>query len=153
MTALQQLLGIELPIIQAPMAGVQAGAMAVAVSNAGGLGSLPAAMLSLDALRQELTLVRAQTDKPFNVNFFCHQPPPPDAPAEAAWRAALASFSPSTLWTSSTIKPIQTLPRIIGMPILETISMPSENDGAQKTTRIMVNVSQSIPARIPIFQR
>jgi hypothetical protein len=58
-------------------------------------------------------------------------------------RAALASFSPSTLWTSSTIKPIQTLPRIIGIPIFETISMPSENDGAQKTTRIMVKVSQA----------
>lgn len=89
---LQQLLGIELPIIQAPMAGVQAGAMAVAVSNAGGLGSLPAAMLSLEVLRQELTTIRAQTDKPFNVNFFCHTPPEPDAAREAAWRTTLAPY-------------------------------------------------------------
>ena len=69
---LQQLLGIELPIIQAPMAGVQGSALAVAVSNVGALGSLPCAMLSLDTMFHELTAIRAQTSKPFNVNFFCH---------------------------------------------------------------------------------
>ena len=89
---LQQLLGIELPIIQAPMAGVQDHRLAVAVSNAGGLGSLPAAMLSLEALRSELTALQAQTRKPYNVNFFCHTPPTPDATREAAWRAALAPY-------------------------------------------------------------
>jgi nitronate monooxygenase len=89
---LQQLLGIELPIIQAPMAGVQGSALAVAVSNAGGLGSLPCAMLTLDDLRKELTAIKAQTDKPFNVNFFCHTPPEPSAKREAAWRAALAPY-------------------------------------------------------------
>lgn len=89
---LQQLLGIELPIIQAPMAGVQGHALAVAVSNAGGLGSLPCAMLGLDALRHELAAIRAQTSKPFNVNFFCHAPPVPNAAREAAWRAALAPY-------------------------------------------------------------
>lgn len=89
---LQQLLGIELPIIQAPMAGVQDHRLAVAVSNAGGLGSLPAAMLSLEALRTELTALQAQTRKPYNVNFFCHTPPTPDAAREAAWRAALAPY-------------------------------------------------------------
>ena len=89
---LQQLLGVEFPIIQAPLAGVQAGALAVAVSNAGGLGSLPAAMLSLDVLRHELTSIRAQTNKPYNVNFFCHAPPEPDAPREAAWRTTLAPY-------------------------------------------------------------
>src|SRR3954471_18099102 len=89
---LKQLLGIELPIIQAPMAGVQGGALAVAVSNAGGLGSLPCAMLSPDALRRELAVIRAQTAKPFNVNFFCHAPPTPSAEREAAWRAALAPY-------------------------------------------------------------
>jgi nitronate monooxygenase len=50
---LQALVGVELPIIQAPMAGVQGSALAVAVSNAGGLGSLPAALLSPEALRRE----------------------------------------------------------------------------------------------------
>ena len=89
---LQQLLGIELPIIQAPMAGIQASAMAIAVSNAGGLGSLPAAMLALDVLRNELAAIRAQTDKPFNVNFFCHTPPVPDAAREAVWRDLLAPY-------------------------------------------------------------
>jgi nitronate monooxygenase len=88
----QSLLGIELPIIQAPMAGVQGSALAVAVCNAGGLGSLPAAMLSLDGLRQELAAIQAQTEKPFNVNFFCHLPPTPDPQREAAWRATLAPF-------------------------------------------------------------
>ena len=89
---LQQLLGIELPIIQAPMAGVQGSALAVAVSNAGGLGSLPCAMLSLGAMRSELATIKAQTGKPFNVNFFCHAPPTPHAGREAAWRTALSPY-------------------------------------------------------------
>ncbi|MBM3224005.1 MAG: nitronate monooxygenase [Candidatus Tectomicrobia bacterium] len=89
---LQQLLGIELPIIQAPMAGTQGSALAVAVSNAGGLGSLPCAMLSLDAMRHELEAIQAQTTRPFNVNFFCHVPPTPSSAREAQWRAALAPY-------------------------------------------------------------
>jgi nitronate monooxygenase len=89
---LQRLLGIELPIIQAPMAGAQGSALAVAVSNAGGLGSLPCAMLSLDALRNELAAIKAQTGKPFNVNFFCHAPPAPSSEREAAWRATLSPY-------------------------------------------------------------
>ena len=89
---LQRLLGIELPIIQAPMAGVQGSAMAVAVSNAGGLGSLPCAMLSLDAIRNELAAIKAQTGKPFNVNFFCHAPPAPSSEREATWRAMLSPY-------------------------------------------------------------
>jgi nitronate monooxygenase len=89
---LRQLLGIELPIIQAPMAGAQGSALALAVSNAGGLGSLPCAMLTPDALRAELAAMKAGTRKPFNVNFFCHAPPAPSAEREAAWRAALARY-------------------------------------------------------------
>ena len=92
MMNLQTLLGTELPIIQAPMAGVQGSALAVAVSNAGGLGSLPCAMLGADAMREELTTIRAQTTRPYNVNFFCHTPPVPDDAREAAWRAALAPY-------------------------------------------------------------
>jgi nitronate monooxygenase len=92
MMALEQLLGIDLPIIQAPMAGVQDSALAVAVSNAGGLGSLPCAMLGLDALRDELVALRAQTEKPFNVNFFCHATPTPSAEREAAWRSTLSKY-------------------------------------------------------------
>ena len=89
---LQELFGIELPIIQAPMAGVQGSALAVAVSNAGGLGSLPCAMLELDGIRRELAAIRAQSTKPFNVNFFCHAQPEVDAERDAGWRAALAPY-------------------------------------------------------------
>lgn len=74
------------------MAGVQDHALAVAVSNAGGLGSLPCALLGPEAMRKELAALKAQTTKPFNVNFFCHTPPTPDAGREAAWRAALSPY-------------------------------------------------------------
>ena len=86
------LLNIDLPIIQAPMAGVQASALAVAVSNAGGLGSLPAAMLTLDNLRSELQAITAQTTRPYNINFFCHTPPVPDAQRDTTWHAALSPY-------------------------------------------------------------
>ena len=89
---LQKLLGIDLPIIQAPMAGVQGSALAVAVSNAGGLGSLPCAMLGVDAMRKELAAITARTTKPFNVNFFCHTQPEPSIEREAIWRAALSPY-------------------------------------------------------------
>ena len=92
---LRQLLAIELPIVQAPMAGVQDSAMAVAVCNAGGLGSLPGAMLSSDTLGIQLAAIKAQTSQPFNVNFFCHTPPAANAAnaqREAAWRAALDPY-------------------------------------------------------------
>ncbi len=89
---LQELVGVDLPIVQAPMAGVQGSALAVAVSNAGGLGSLPCAMLDPASMRRELAAIRARTDKPFNVNFFCHRPPEPGAEREAAWRLALAPY-------------------------------------------------------------
>ncbi len=89
MNALLQRLGIALPVIQAPMAGVQLSALAVAVSNAGGLGSLPCAMLAPEVMRKELDALRAGTANPFNVNFFCHEPPVPDAAREAAWRESL----------------------------------------------------------------
>jgi nitronate monooxygenase len=92
MTSIHNLLGIELPIIQAPMAGVQDSALAIAVSNAGGLGSLPGAMLPPDSLRTELAALAAGTSRPFNVNFSCHTPPPPDPRRETAWRQALRPY-------------------------------------------------------------
>ena len=88
----QELIGIELPIIQAPMAGVQGSALAIAVSNAGGLGSLPCAMLSPDALRTELQALTAATSRPFNVNFFCHAAPASDPERERGWRKALQRY-------------------------------------------------------------
>ena len=89
---IQNVLGIELPIIQAPMAGVQGHELAVAVSNAGGLGSLPCAMLSPEALRKELEALTSQTSKPYNVNFFCHEPAAPDQDRDTAWKRHLAAY-------------------------------------------------------------
>ncbi len=90
--SLQTLLGIELPIIQAPLAGVQDSALAIAVSNAGGLGSLPCAMLDANALRKQVEMLRAGTSRPFNLNFFSHTPPVPDEDAARAWRALFAGY-------------------------------------------------------------
>ena len=83
---------LELPLIQAPMAGSQGSALTVAVCQAGGLGSLPAAMLSAQGLGEELAAIAAQTDRPYNVNCFCHTPPEPHAAVEAAWRESLAPY-------------------------------------------------------------
>jgi nitronate monooxygenase len=91
-TTLCEILGIELPIIQAPMAGMQGSALALAVCNAGGLGSLPCATLTVDVMRKELTAIRAQTTRPYNVNFFCHATPTPDPARETAWREKLSPY-------------------------------------------------------------
>ena len=88
---LQHRLGLRWPLLQAPMAGAQASAMALAVSGAGALGALPCAMLAPDALRRELA-VMAASGLPYNVNWFCHTPPVPDAAREATWRAALKPY-------------------------------------------------------------
>ena len=80
----------RLPIIQAPMAGSQGVDLCVAVCEAGGLGSLPSAMLTPAALRQQIEDVRARTREPFNVNFYCHVPPEQDAEGAARWVAELA---------------------------------------------------------------
>jgi nitronate monooxygenase len=89
---LLDLLRIELPIVQAPMAGANGSAMAIAVSEAGGLGSLPCAMLDAPKARAELGIIRQRTSKPINVNFFCHTPPEPDPQRDAAWKARLSSY-------------------------------------------------------------
>lgn len=75
----------RLPIIQAPMAGSQGVELCVAVCEAGGLGSLPSAMLTAAALRDQIEETRARTSAPFNVNFFCHAPPAADAGRQARW--------------------------------------------------------------------
>jgi nitronate monooxygenase len=88
---LLDLLGTEHPIIQAPMGGAVAADMVIAVCEAGGLGSLPAAMLSPDDLRAQVEAIRAGTAKPFNLNFFCHDAPRADPAREAAWFERLAA--------------------------------------------------------------
>ncbi|MDD3352794.1 nitronate monooxygenase family protein [Zoogloea sp.] len=91
-TRLTALLGIELPILQAPMAGVQGSALALAVCRAGGLGALPCAMLTPEMLRAELETLAAETTRPWNLNFFCHVPPAPAPARETHWRARLAPY-------------------------------------------------------------
>lgn len=92
MIPLTDLLGTRWPLIQAPMAGVQGSALARAVCQAGGLGSLPGAMLSPQALAEELAVLRDGARGPWNVNFFCHEPPLPDPAREATWRKALQPY-------------------------------------------------------------
>ncbi|MFZ0600701.1 MAG: nitronate monooxygenase, partial [Roseiarcus sp.] len=82
----------KIPLIQAPMAGAQGPDLAIAVCRAGGLGSLPAAMLTPDRLRDQIAAIRQATDAPFNVNFFTHGEPKSDPEIEARWRRRLAPF-------------------------------------------------------------
>lgn len=89
MDAFLRKLGIELPIIQAPMAGVSTPEMAATVSNAGGLGSIGVGSVDADTTRQMIAAVRARTERPFQVNVFCHKPAAADAAREAAWIARL----------------------------------------------------------------
>jgi nitronate monooxygenase len=87
--------GVQHALIQAPMAGVQGSALSIAVMRAGGLGSLPCAMLSAEQIRSEIETIRAATDRPYNLNFFCHTPPPPEVATterEAAWRNLLSPY-------------------------------------------------------------
>jgi nitronate monooxygenase len=85
-------LGIDIPIVQAPMAGSSGTDVAIAVCEAGGLGSLPCAMLAPDRARADVGVVRQRTSRPVNLNFFVHEPPVPDAGREAKWKERLASY-------------------------------------------------------------
>ncbi|MEM6583563.1 MAG: nitronate monooxygenase [Pseudomonadota bacterium] len=89
---IQDLLGIQLPIIQAPMAGAQGSALAIAVAQAGGLGSLPCGMLGPEEMLAEIDRIRRATELPYNLNFFCHTPPGAQVEAEARWRSALGPY-------------------------------------------------------------
>jgi nitronate monooxygenase len=86
------LLNVDLPIIQSPMAGASGAEMAVAVSNAGGLGSLPCAMLRPSDVRAEIAAIRSRTSRPLNTNFFCHTSPTPDPDRDRIWRERLARY-------------------------------------------------------------
>lgn len=87
------LFGITVPIVQGPMAGASTPEMVIAVSEAGGLGSLPCALLDPDGARDALMTIRAGTARPINANFFCHAPPSPDPAKNLAWRARLAPYA------------------------------------------------------------
>ncbi len=85
-------LGLELPLVQAPMAGFQGVALAAAVAGAGALGSLPGAAMTPAALRDAVATLRRGARLPVNLNFFCHAVPAPDPAREAAWRTALQPY-------------------------------------------------------------
>jgi nitronate monooxygenase len=85
MSSLCALLGIRHPIIQAPMVGVSTPPLAAAVSEAGGLGSLGLGASTPAQARELIAQTRALTDKPFNLNLFCHVPATADAAREQAW--------------------------------------------------------------------
>ena len=89
---LLDLFGIDHPIVQAPMAGFTPPAMTVAVSEAGGLGSVAGAMATPESLHSELQIVRQGTGRPYSVNFFTHVQPEPDAAREKKWRQRLAPY-------------------------------------------------------------
>lgn len=87
-----QSLGIKIPIIQAPMAGATTPEMVIAVSNAGGLGSLPCALLSVNAVREAWAKIRAACSLPVNLNFFCHTDEPDDPAKQERWKNRLAGY-------------------------------------------------------------
>lgn len=87
-----QTLQVALPIIQAPMAGAHDEDLAVTVAMAGGLGSLPCALLSPTSIEQQVARFRQRVKAALNLNFFCHQAPPPSLEALATWRARLEPY-------------------------------------------------------------
>jgi nitronate monooxygenase len=91
-TSLTSQLGVELPIVQAPMAGSSGVALAVAVARAGGLGSLPTAVLPAELLEQQIDEFRKSVDAPVNVNFFCHREPHISGSELEAWSAVISRY-------------------------------------------------------------
>src|SRR5258708_10643692 len=89
---LLELFNIELPIVQAPVAGATDWELAVAAAEAGALASLPCAMLNANQVREQMAKIRAGTKKPVNLNFFCHTPPVLNNAREARWRERLAPY-------------------------------------------------------------
>ena len=89
---LLDLLGIEHPLLLAPMAGPGTPELAIAVGRAGGLAALPCAQLGVPQVREAVATIRQAGAWPLNLNFFCHTPPPPDPVRALSWRARLAPY-------------------------------------------------------------
>ncbi len=87
-----ELCGIELPIVQAPMAGAIDWELVAEAAEAGALGSLPCAMLNAEQAREQIRRVRERTRMPINLNFFCHASPVLSNEREARWRDRLAPY-------------------------------------------------------------
>jgi nitronate monooxygenase len=110
-----ELFGIEHPILLAPMAGPSTPELCVAVSEAGGLGSLACALSIPEQIRSALGIVRQRTNKPINLNFFTHKPPLPDPDREAKWRVRLAHY-----YSELGLDPNDEVPSTNRMPFDET---------------------------------
>ena len=102
---LLDLFEIDLPIVQAPMAGAVGPELIIAAADAGALGSLPCAMLTPEKAREQIAIIRQRTSKPLNVNFFCHTPVAADAASEAKWRTRLAGYYKEHGWNEETGRP------------------------------------------------
>lgn len=89
---LLDLFKIDVPIVQAPMAGVQDVDVMIGAAEGGALGSLPCAMISPEKAREQVQIFRQRVSAPLNMNFFCHMPVDADAAREAGWRKRLASY-------------------------------------------------------------
>ena len=108
------LLGIELPVIQAPMVASAMHELVIAVAQAGGLGSLACAGLDAQQIRAEVAIIRQHTGQSINLNFFCHRQPEVDAAREAAWRAHLQPY-----YVELGIDPAQPIPTSVRHPFGE----------------------------------
>jgi len=113
---LADILGVRWPLVQAPMAGVQGVELALAVSGAGALGSLPCAMLSGPSLGEALLQIQAR-GLPVNLNFFCHVPAPADPLREAAWRSTLAPY-----FRELGLAAEASVPAVVRAPFTDTIA-------------------------------
>ena len=89
---LLDLFKIEIPIVQAPMAGVQDVDVMIGAADGGALGSLPCAMISAEKAREQVHIFRQRISAPLNMNFFCHTPVDADAAREAGWRKRLEAY-------------------------------------------------------------
>ena len=103
-----QTLGVNLPIIQAPMAGIDTPELAIAVSEAGGLGSLACALSSPDDITSRYAIIRKHTTSPINLNFFCHRQSTDDPILQRKWKGRLQSYYEEFGITDANIKPSTT---------------------------------------------
>ena len=94
-----ELFGLEHPIVQAPMSGSDGPNLTASVSNAGALGSLGCGEMSVERVRENYARVRAQTSRPFNINFFTHHPPSEPSDGAAISRGCRAVSFPIALWS------------------------------------------------------
>ncbi len=89
---LTELLKIEHPIVQAPMAGVMDEELVISAAEGGGLGSLPSSMLTAEKAREQMQMIRQRVSAPINMNFFCHRPTESEADEQARWRDRLGAY-------------------------------------------------------------